>query len=240
MIHAGRVAAGFAISLILACFLVFASDPPDSKTNPQSSYIETTDSHVVGSQYDLRLTITTENGPVVYSFGSAAFDDNGPRLAISSGGDTWVVWWRAASTDQVLIRKLTYATGNWSSERLVSDSDEGSRHPEIVYDGATPWVAYEFDAEGGGTSIAVNGIKEDPIPIGFRTLLRTTSYAGDTDVLAYYESGHLWVTWVDSASNVGWCEYDYGTTGWSSPSFESYANDSVAAARGRVRTAVLN
>jgi hypothetical protein len=53
------------------------------------------------------------------------------------------------------------------------------------------------------------------------------------------ESGKLWVTWVDSSSHVGWVQYDYTLESWSGVSVESYASETVADARGRIRTEVL-
>ena len=46
----------------VAICTALASDPPDSKANPVSGYIEVTDSTHVGSNYDVRHAINPGNG----------------------------------------------------------------------------------------------------------------------------------------------------------------------------------
>ncbi len=225
------------LCVLVVAGLATASDPPDSGVNPKSGYVETVDSCLVGSQYKIRHTIATNGEHVTIAFEAGASDDVRPRLAISSGGDTWVAWWRDGSPDGVLIRKRTYSSGNWSGERVISRAGENGRNPSIVHDGTHPWVAYEASGPGE-TIVVVADITEDPVPVGL-TDLATTSFTGDVDVQIRSESGHLWVTWIDSETNVGWCKYEYATGMWSVPGYESYANDSVGAARIRIRSGVV-
>lgn len=42
-----------------------------------------------------------------------------------------------------------------------------------------------------------------------------------------------------SSTDVGWSEYDYTGESWSTASYESYAEDTVADARSRIRSTVL-
>jgi len=98
-------------------------------------------------------------------------------------------------------------------------------------------VAFEIDVTSG-VSIGVARLDEDPDPFPTRAIVATTeSTILDTRIIA--DSGHLWVTWVDSTNDVGWSEYDYPPETWAAPSYESYAQDDVQAARGRIRGAVL-
>ena len=229
-----------ALLLSILCLVVVAADPPDSEVNPVSGYIESVYSAWENTDFNIsHVTDPGDEQPIeVVIVSGHPSDDLGARIEISSAGDTWVVWWRDAATDQVLIRKRTYSDDSWSSERLVSDSGESSRNPEIVHDGSDAWVAYEFD-DAGGTSVAANVINDEPDPIPDHTVVGTTSYSGDVDVLIQAESGNIWVSWVDSTSDVGWSEYDYSTASWGAPQYESYANDDVEAARARIRTTVL-
>lgn len=226
--------------LIAGFVSVFASDPPDSEINPANGYIEIADSAWEGSRYNIRhITDPGDGSPLeVITLSGHPADDLSPRIEISSAGDTWVVWCRDQSTGRVLVRKKTYSTGSWSSERTVSSSNESSRNPEVVHDGTDVWVAYEYDS-ALGTSVGVSIIEDEPDPIDARTEVGTTTYGGDLDVLIRFGSGNLWVTWIDSDTHVGWSEYDYGAAGWSAAEFESYANDDVDAARSRIRTTVL-
>lgn len=233
------VSAARILVLILGLTIAFGSTPPDSKTNPQSGAIETVDVHLSGGVQKIRHTIIPGGGQArtVTQLTDPQSDDDGARLTISSGGDSFVVWYRAGAVKKVLLRKRSYSTGNWCSETLLSAVDESSSLPAITHDGTKAWVAYEF-ATANGTSIAVTGADGcDPWPS--RTALATTSFTGEKDITIDSVSGNLWVTWVDSSTNVGWVEYNYSTSTWSTPSYESYSSDSIAAARQRIRTTVL-
>ncbi len=237
------VAVRLALSLCcsLAIGISFGADPPDSKINPISGFIEVTDATWSGTSDDVRHVVNPGSDHLLQVFIVSADprNDNGPRLAISPAGDTWIVWWREDTLSSVVVRGHNDSTGVWTSERTVSDAAENSLNPEIAHDGSRPWVAYEVHDQSA-TSIAVIPISDDSDPIPQHAIVGTTVYSGDVDVRINAESGDLWVTWVDSDTNVGWCEYDYATSTWSSPSNESYASDNVTAARGRIRTTVLS
>jgi hypothetical protein len=234
----------FVVSVVATIFAVgiiaFATDPPSSQVNPQSGFIELTDAAWESSNYNVRHVVNPGNNqPLqVTVLSSNSADDLGARLAIADNGNTWVVWWRDGSTDQVLSRKRTYSGGTWGSETVVSNSGEQSRNPELVYDGTYRWLVYEI-VDGGTTSIGVCGGIGDTQPWPGRTIIGSTSYTGDLDTMIHTESGKLWTSWVDSSSNVAWSQYNYSNQTWSTTTTETYGNDSVAAARARIRTAVL-
>jgi len=223
----------------LSVSAVWATDPPDSAVNPQSGYIESVDALVSSGNLNVRFTLDPGPGHSTSSamLTSNTADDDAPRLEISASGDTWVVWWRNTGTPQIRVRKHTHATNTWGSDRLASSSSEASRRPELVLSDGTPWIAYEV-LSGSSTSVAVLAIEDEPQPIGVRTVLRTTTFGGDVDTQIHALTGHLWSTWVDDATHVGWSEYDATNEAWSNPSYESFANDSVAAARGRIASSV--
>lgn len=226
--------------LIAALCGVFATDPPDSQVNPVSGYIETVSSTQVGSNYEIRHVIDPgEGGPtVVATFGHSG-DDEGPRISISSAGNTGVTWWHDAATDAVHYRWREEQTGDWSSIHQVSESNESSRNPEIIHDGYDYWIVFEFDQSGGNTGIGVNGIRDDPDPITSRTVIGSTPYGSDLDSSIHHDSGYLWATWIHSATQVGWSQYDDSEESWSTASYESYESDNVAAARGRIRSEIV-
>lgn len=219
--------------------LCFAADPPASKVNPKSGLIEIADSVWSSNNYDIRHTIDHgHQAPETFTVSSNSLDDRRPNLTIAASGDTWVTWWRDDSTDKVLARKRTYATSTWGSERLVSNTGESSRSPAITFDGSKAWVFYQF-VSGSNASLAVGVINDEPDPIGMRDVVATTSYTGTVDPDIQAESGHLWASWVDSASYVGWSEYDYASQTWDSPSYQSYSGGTVAGARDTIRSTVL-
>jgi len=228
--------------LAAACFLTAAgSDPPDSELNPVTGIIETTDVSSDSGNSDVRFVADPGGGCARFVFlvTSSPFEDLGPRLTITEEGDTWVVWWRDDVYDTVLARKHTLATDSWSEEIIVGEKLESGSRPELVHDGSTAWVVYEIDDTAGGTSIAVGAIHDGPDPVGARRILATAFYEGDIDPAIVFAEGQLWVSWVDSDSEVGWSAYDPASGVWQAAAYEPYAADSVEQARQRIRAAVL-
>lgn len=224
---------------LLGGLLSFAADPPDAALNPRSGLIETVDSTFVNGALHIRhTTALRQDRAKVALLTNASTDDTDPRIAVAGTGDTYVTWCRTLDPPEIVVLRRTYSTQTWSTEQVVSSPGEASRHPQIVHDGTQAWIAYEFD-DAAGTSVAVAGGGDSPGPWPGRTLVATTVFTGDRDLTISVESGRLWVTWVDSNSNVGWVQYDYATRTWSTSSFESYADDSVSGARGRIRTRIL-
>lgn len=230
------------LGLTGAVLAAASPDAPDSRVNVVSGAIETVDTPWSGSNYNVRHVTTggALNALVVTTLTTDAKDDLGARLAINTNdGDTWVAWWRDGAPDQVIVRRRVSAEGTWTPERVQSDPSVGSRHPSVAFDGTQPWVAYEADAPTGGTAIEVKMIEDDPMPFVTATVVANTEFTGNLDTLIQVESDRLWVTWVDSATQVAWSSYDTATGFWSVPSFESYATDSVAEARLRIRTTLI-
>ena len=213
---------------------------PDLEVNPATGYIESVESTVVGSNYDVRLVVDEGEGGsrsvLVLTTDSA--DDQRPRLAIRGNGESWVVWWRDSSTDGIYFRHRDLNTGSWTAETRISLDGESSRRPEIVHDGLSTLIAYEFDS-GIHTAIAVVGIGDSPEPFPTRTVLATTSLSGAVGVLAHSVSGHVWVTWAHSTQDVGWCEYDKTALQWGPVNYEPYATGGVPAATDRIQATVL-
>jgi hypothetical protein len=217
-------------------------DPPDSQENGVSGVIETADTPWSGTNYDIRHVSAAGAGHllVITTLTTDSHNDLGAHLVISSvNGDSWVAWWRDLPTDQVLVRKRNQATGAWAAERVQSVSTESCRRPSVVFDGTHAWIAYETTGTGGATILKAKIIEDDPTPFLAATAVATTSYAGTVQTRIQAESGHLWLSWVDSDTHVGWCRYDSISGIWDTPAFESYASDSVEAARERIRTSVL-
>jgi hypothetical protein len=208
--------------------------------NPKSGFIETTDAVWQTDNYNIRHVINLGEGRRRETFivTNDSLDDLGSRLAITDDGNSVVAWWRDSGTDQVFIRIRTYSSGEWASEKLISESTESSRNPEIVFDGTAIWIAFELDYSNE-TAVGVQIINDDPNPLGSRVIVSTTDYASDLDTMIHEGADHLWITWIDSGAEVGWSEYDYGTEDWGSESYEWYADDSVEEARERIRTTII-
>ncbi len=228
---------GSVLSLATAALAV---DPPDSRLNPRSGLIEITDSVWSGAYYGVRHTVDRNDQPdTVTVLTAPAQGGRDPKLAIAPAtGDTWVVWWRETPTGSVRWRSRIFGTNTWTDEAPISLAGEDSRHPVIAHDGAATWIAYLVHA-GTNVSVAVTtGNGHDPFPT--RTILWTSGYSGTLDTRIHVDGEHLWLTWIDSASDVRWSEYDRGTGTWSPPEPESYVNDNVEAARARIRARVLH
>jgi hypothetical protein len=79
---------------------------------------------------------------------------------------------------------------------------------------------------------------EEPHPIPSRTLIGTTGYDGALDVRAHARPGHLWVTWIDSADDLGYSAYDPASGTWGPVGYEPIGAGGSEAARDRVEQAV--
>jgi hypothetical protein len=217
-------------------------DPPDSQENIVTGVIETADTPWSGTNYDIRHVSAPAAGhpQVITILTTDTRNDLGARLVIDSGdGDSWVAWWRDLALDQVLVRKRNQATGAWTAERVQSGSSESSRHPSVASYSGHAWIAYETIGTGGATILKAKAIEDDPAPFLAAIPVATTSYSGTIQSRIQSESGHLWLTWVDSGAQVGWCRYESVSATWTVPAFESYASDSVEDARERIRSSVL-
>jgi len=231
----------FTFLLVLIGALALAEELPDSEINFQSGDIESVGSIPRGGNLDVRHVVDPGQGspkiPVILT--SSTSDDHSPRIAIEAGGDTWVVWWRDGSTDEIRCLKRDYSTGTWTSEQVISSSSEDSRDPAIVLDSDSAWVAYEIETSSGTDIGVVASATDDPWPFPGRSIVASTAFSGNVDVSIHEDSGSVWVTWVDSSDEVGWREYSYEDEDWLSASYESYATGSVEDARGRIEQSVL-
>jgi len=229
--------------VIAAVFLssgaAFCVDAPDLRLNNVTGLVEVADAAWSGTNYNVRYTqAMTDGDPKGSTFlTSNVANDVDPRIASAISGDAVVVWWRDLKVDAVVYRKHTLATGVWGPERIVGRATESGSHPRIVYSGSAPWVAYQIQ-NTKSRCIGAQIIDDDPEPM--RSIVATTYYSGDLDIQIDAELNHLWVTWIDSASSVGYSEYHAETRLWDVPIYESFATDSVTAARSRIRAHVLN
>jgi hypothetical protein len=226
-------------AVALSPAVAFCGDAPDVQINAVSGFVEVVDASWSGSNYNVRFTQAMTDGDPKGStlLTSNAANDVDPRIAGAPSGDVVVVWWRDLKLDMVIYRKRSLATGVWGPERTVGRTTESGSHPRVAYLGGTPCVAYQIQ-NSKSRSVGAQIIDSDPEP--FRSIVATTAYSGDLDVQLDAEMNHLWVTWIDSASSVGYSEYDSQTRLWALPTYEPFVTDSVAAARSRIRARVLN
>ncbi len=226
-------------AIFLSSAAAFCVDAPDLRINAVSGLVEVVDATWSGSNYNVRYTqVTTDGGSKGSTLlSSNAANDLDPRIGSAPSGDALVVWWRDLKADMVIYRKRTLATGAWGLERTVGRTTESGNHPRVAYLRDDPCVAYQIQ-KSKSRSVAAQIIDDDPDPI--RSIIATTSYSGDLDIQLDAEMNHLWVTWIDSASSVGYSEYDSEAKLWALPKFEPLATDSVTAARSRIRERVLN
>lgn len=224
--------------IAFACCAAFAVDPPDLRFNLQSGLIETVDSTWSGSDYNVRYTVTTGDGWQSTSslLSTNPANDLDPRIVLSSSGDACVAWWRDRVPNTIVFRKRVFATGVWSVEHPVGLSTESNSRPRLVYAGARIWVAYQIQS-AKSRSVGVQIIDDDPEPV--RSIVASTSYQGDLDIQLQAESGHLWVSWIDTNQRVGYSEYLYEKQLWSAPMFEKFVGDTPAGARSLIRGFVL-
>ncbi len=238
MSHKVVRALGSLSALLFVAASTPSADPPDLMVNPVSGLIETVDATWSGSNYNVRITDVTSDGKQVGSWllTTNPANDLDPRIAIASTGDAITVWWRDLSVDQLVYRKRVGTNGSWGNERMAGNVSDSNSHPRIVYAFGKPYIAYQIQGSRN-RSVGAQIIDETPEPVP--SIVATTTYSGNLDIQLSFESGHLWVTWIDAGSNVGYSEYYFAAQRWSVPALESYAEDSAAAARDRIRTSIL-
>lgn len=232
-----RLRAWASVCVLLYASATLAAELPDSRTHPTTGNVETVSAYWSGSSLDVRHIIDPGPGSsTVTTLADGSDDERGARIEIDDDDDTWVVYWRATTTHEVVARVYDFSDESWSDEIAVSDGAVGSRRPSLAHDGTVAWVGYETSLTGE-TGIELGQIIDDVNPVG-RVLVGTTTWSGSVDVQVLHEDGETWVTWVDSGSDVAWSVHD-AATGWSDPETESYASDSVEQARKRIRDEVL-
>ena len=232
-----RAGSLLAISLFLSAPSL-AWDPPDSQLDTTTGLIHTMDSAPSGPDQVIRHTVDPGQGQPLVTEITSGHADHSPHLAIGGNGVLHVVWQRDLAADQ--IRAVTVdRNGTLGTERLLSDSGEDSRNPDIVLFGATPCVAYEVHG-GSAVALAVQTITDDPDPIGPRIVVGSTAFTGDADLRIHAAGGHLWVTWMDAADNVGFSVYDSGTEAWGSPQSWGVVDGDVGAARKDLEGALVS
>jgi len=230
-----RVLAILLLSLV-ASAAAFA-DMPDLELNPSTGNLESVDTDAAKGER-VRHVIDPGQGGLRVSTLVSTDGGDAPRIAITSSGNTWVVWWQDSDVDQVLWTVRDLGTGTWSQQKVLSDTDVDSRAPEIVHAFSKAWIVYEA-SDSGITSVTIASITDSPEPIDAGTAVATTDYGGDVDVRIHAESGNLWVTWVDSSTEVGWSEWDATNEEWTAPDYESYEGEAPEDARDVIRTTVL-
>lgn len=225
-------------AIVLASAAALVVDAPDLRINPVSGVIETVDATWSGSNFDVRYTGVMPDGAKAewLLLTTNAANDLDPRIETTPTGDVTVVWWRDASVAKLVCRRRSFKTGVWEFEHFVGLATESNTRPRLIYAGDHLWMAYQV-LNGKTRSVGVQIIDDDPEPI--RSIIATTSYTGDLDIRIEAQSGHLWVSWIDSASLVGYSEFNVTTGSWSQPYRESYTDGMVVQARDRIRTRVL-
>jgi hypothetical protein len=221
-----------------ACWAAFAVDPPDVRINTATGLIETVDATWSGTNYEVRHTLENGEGQLVSSFllSANSTNDLDPRIAVSSSGNAYVVWWRDTSPNVVVFRARAGGTGRWGGERTAGLATESNSRPRVANDGFHSWVVYQIQSSKE-RCVGAQIIDDDPEPV--RTIVASTAYQGDLDLQLSAEAGHLWVTWIDTGSRVGYSEYLREKGYWTLPAYESFATDSVSAARERIRQRIL-
>jgi hypothetical protein len=163
-------------------------------------------------------------------------DDALPHLAFTSAGDRRVAWEHHAGGSTVLFSARPASGGSWSTPEMVSDGTEDARNPRVAVHDGEPFVAYESVPASGNSKIVV-GRSDTPDPFS-RTQVATAGSAGSPLVRICSEDGHLWVSWVDTGTELGFAEYANGT--WGSVHTESYSGTSdIEPGRERIRALVL-
>lgn len=226
-----------AISTGLVCLFSTASpaeELPASAIHPVTGNVEVVEAFDEGSSLDVRH-IVYENREVTEILADTSADERGPKIEIDGSGNRYVVYWTEGSTDDVWLLFYDAAEEDWETPVLLSGTYEG-RRPDTARNGSEVWVTYSTDLTGGYAIVASVWDDNDPF---ITDPVETTTYTGFPDPLVDAVAGEVWVSWIDSATDIAWIVWDSGTESWSSVSLEDYSQDSVEDARDRIEAAVL-
>ena len=245
MMHKLRtVALTASLTIVLAGLLptTSAAELPDSELNHVSGNIELVESILNGGQHDIRHVVDRGQGvPSLQTLLSVdAADDSSPRIAINDTGAPGVVWHRTGEVTEVSFRARPELNGEWGGEKPVGEQGTDSLRPAIVADSGGFWIGFESLELPGKTDVVVRGITDDFEPFPTLNIIDTTDYLGDHAIVMHKEQDSLWMTWIQSPTEVGWAVYDYETESWGLAQYEPNPDDDVPAARARIRETVLS
>lgn len=227
-------------ALVVAVHLSSASavDSWSIATNPHSSTTEAVWGSPGGGESSPGVffaSLVNNAWSASTELGSSFHEGSLPALGHTASGDRKVVWGTAESIPRILLRSQAYAGGSWSSDVVVSDPDVGAINPSLRMVGNTAYVAYE-SVGSSERALAVSQI--DPGGGVERVYVATSTAAGTAAPILHYVDSTLWLDWIDSDTEIGYCAIVDGEPG--AISYESYSGSSdIADARGRVQDYVL-
>jgi hypothetical protein len=161
-------------------------------------------------------------------------DDLDPSVVTNAAGKPIVTWWRVLATPAVFTtRRLT----SWEAESQVSLSGVPAKKPTVSI-GSDTLTRFSYQALSGGSHqvyVTRDTRGQSPgVPNYVTEIVATTLFATDAEPIIERRRTLTWVTWVHSASQVGWSRLESGT--WTAPAFESYSGPAdVEAARFRIK-----
>ena len=169
--------------------------------NPVTGFLES-----VGLDGRGAVVHVTDMGPMHGTVTVAVSSGEGsePRLSISENGDTSVIWVDAGGN--ILYRKQEVFTQSWSSVLTVTSDAVAGTRAALVAAGDTAWVAYEVE-DAGDREIEEAEIIDSAEPF-LKSPVEIINGSQDADLRLFHEAGIVWVTWCDSATQIGWSEED--------------------------------
>lgn len=218
-----RVMATVMVICLLALSSVFADCIVTTSQNPVTGHEERvtaeSDGHDLEIRWSERIGGSWVNELVL---SDNTVDDSCPQLAFDATGATAVVWREAGSKGRVIYRARKSVAGVWSWQSppvLVSDGVNDASRPSVAFVEGQPWVAWhELTSAGLAKIVVANGADGlEPWPSVFAQFeLGTTAFAGPHSVQVFREAGHLWITWVQSATELRFRERDPASGTWAS------------------------
>lgn len=238
---ASVVTAGVTLTSVVAadCFMMTGQ-------NPQTGHAER--ATAVSDGHDLEIEWSEQIGsnwsqPTLLS--QNLVDDSCPQLAFSAAGATGSTWREAGATGRVVYAARIQSGGAWVWQLpaiYISDGANDASGPSLAFVGNQPWLAWHEIGSSGSTKIMVAGGEGlEPWPTAFnRFELGSTNFTGPVAVGVQRESGHLWVTWVQSATELRYRERDLSNGVWLAASSVAIQGGDVGQAAATARLQVLN
>lgn len=205
---------GFSL-LIVGFSGVSEATVTDIEQNPMTGDLES-----VGLNKQGFVVHVTDSGPMGQSVSVTVSTAAGldPRLSISEGGDTSIVWIDASGA--VFYRKHDLVTRTWTPVLTVTGGAVAGTTPAVTAGGTKAWVAYEVEDDGDRV-IEEAEIIDSAEPFLKATVDVVNGSPQDLDLRVFHEDGVVWIAWDDSATQIAWSEVESSGL-WSIPGTITY------------------
>ena len=148
-----------------------------------------------------------------------------PAITSTPSGGSKIVFWRNMPASEIWMVERTSSAAAWSVPHKVSASSDPASYPSTAMAFGKVHIGYEVTRADGTKDIIVAGRLDNNPAASFQPeVIAHIGYTGKADVEVESHGAHLWVSWIQSATQLGWSSWQGGI--WSPVQFENYSSQS--------------